>query len=441
MRPVKIRIYSFILGLVIFLTMISRCQAFVYTIKTNVNMRNGPGVNYDHICKLPHNQTLFQVKKLQGWVQVKTRSGNAGFVRQDMISDIWIKVYKKERKLYVIQGEDKILEQYPIALSSFNPLGDKQVLGDGGTPEGRFFICEMIKHPKKPKYGARSMRISYPNIEDARRGLKDKLITMGRYRPIVENIHNRKMPDQNTQLGGSIRIHGGGSANDWTLGCMGLDDCDIKELFAYIKNGFRVEIYKSAGHDREVNEPGFLNNAVLQGAKQQLKHPALYTRSATQVVSLAYPGGDIPTGEAVCTDIVIRALRYAAIDLQAMVYEDAFLSPKAYVPEIKTPNYHIDHRRVRTLKKYFDRHCINLSETPDKVRPGDIVIMDTGIANGTECDHIGIVSDIRDDSGNYAVINIWSVGATTACMRLIGLPYPEVVYYYRLTRLMDYDAI
>jgi hypothetical protein len=43
--------------------------------------------------------------------------------------------------------------------------------------------------------------ISYPNIEDATRGLEANLITKTEYDKIVRAIKNKKMPLQNTKLG------------------------------------------------------------------------------------------------------------------------------------------------------------------------------------------------------------------------------------------------
>lgn len=430
---------SIVISVIVWSPSVSR--AFIYTVKSEVNLRTGPGIGFPVITTLPHNRSLTLSKRINDWIKVITPSGVTGFVRNDMISDHWIKIHKKERRLYLMKGRDKVIKQYPIALSGTNPLSDKSVIGDGGTPEGRFFICEMVEHPAKSKYGARSLRISYPNIEDARRGLKDKIITMDQYRSIVQSVYQGIMPDQTTALGGSIRIHGGGSDHDWTLGCVALDDTDIKDVFDLTRLGFRVEIYASSDHDQSANTEDYMNKLILQGAKHQLESPALYTYHATQMLRLTYPGGDIAKNEAVCTDIVIRSLRYAGIDLQALVHEDATLNPQAYVPDIQKASYHIDHRRVRTLKRYFDRYCTNLSASPEKVRPGDIVIMDTGIQNGTQCDHIGIVSDVRDSNGNYCVINIWCVGEKTDTLSLIGRPYPDIAYYYRINHPYDYGAV
>ena len=113
-------------------------------------------------------------------VQVKTAIGNIGYISKDNISSIWIKVWKKEHKLMLMR-ETEIIKTYPIALG-FNPIDDKVRQGDGCTPEGRFYLCEMLEKPQPPeRYGARSMRLSYPCSEDARRGLRDKLITRKQY--------------------------------------------------------------------------------------------------------------------------------------------------------------------------------------------------------------------------------------------------------------------
>ena len=64
----------------------------------------------------------------------------------------------------------------------------------------------------------------------------------------------------------------------------------------------------------------------------------------------------MPRQEGVCTDVVIRALRNAGIDLQRAVYDDAGRAPAAYPRIGRRRNPSIDHRRVKNLIRYFDRH-------------------------------------------------------------------------------------
>jgi uncharacterized protein YijF (DUF1287 family) len=64
--------------------------------------------------------------------------------------------------------------------------------------------------------------------------------------------------------------------------------------------------------------------------------------------------------------------------------------------------------------------------------PGDIVVFDTGVPNGTTFDHIGVVDDQWDSDGRFQAINIWTVGRRTSSMALIGKDYPTVAAWFRL---------
>ena len=414
----------------------ARGFCLVYTIKSGVALRSGPGLGHKLLKRLDHNETLHPVEKKGNWLKVRALDGRKGFIRRDMISDTWIKVHKKERRLMVIRN-DRVLKTYRAALSPQNPLGDKVREGDGATPEGRFFICERIKRPGAARYGARSLRLSYPGIEDARRGLANGLIDFKTYLGIVRAVHDGRMPDQRTPLGSSIRIHGGGNQHDWTLGCVALSDEDVREVYDLTGPGTRVEVYRSAQQDRELNRPDYLARHVVAGGLRQLVEPALYTEEATGAPRLKYPGGDVKPEMAVCTDIVIRALRAAGLDLQSLVHEDALVHPARYKHSIRKPNYHIDHRRVRNLQVYFSHHALVLP-ADDEYGPGHIVTMDTGMPNGIPFDHIGLLDNGKDRQGLPLVINIWAMGLRTESMNLLGESYPAIVGHFSLTHPFDY---
>ena len=145
-------------------------------------------------------------------------------------------VKKSQRKLELFDGE-KLIKTYKIALG-FAPVGDKEKQGDGKTPEGEFYI---FTKNDKSKF-CLSLGISYPNAEDAARGLEAKLITKTEHDKIVRAVKNKKMPLQNTKLGGEIYFHGGGTSGDWTWGCVALKNEEIKELFDALPVGKRVRI-------------------------------------------------------------------------------------------------------------------------------------------------------------------------------------------------------
>jgi len=282
------------------------------------------------------------------------------------------------------------------------------------------------------------MRLSYPNMEDARRGLKQGLIGRAAYYKIVKAIRAGRMPNQKTRLGSSIRIHGGGASADWTLGCVALKDQHAIKVFDRMRQGARVEVYKSAAQDRSINSSGALSRRILAGAQKQLVKPALYSAKALRLIPIPFPRGDIKKEWAVCTDIIIRALREAGLDLQALVHEDARLHPRRYTRRCNwRPNPHIDHRRARTLQPYFTHHAVTLPHSSQYL-PGDIVLMDTGIVNGTVFDHIGVVDKKKNAGGVPLVINIWTVGYRTSSMDLLRKDYPTIVGHFRLTHPFDY---
>lgn len=442
----RLLIVVFILSIFFFSFSLMARDNHVYSIVPKLNVRELPSTQAPVVLKLRHNKWVTVLEKKDHWIKVKLPNGKSGFVSARLVTDTWIKVLKKERKLLLMKG-NQISKSYPMALG-FNPKDDKIKVKDGCTPEGRFYICQVIEKPKpKESYGPVSLRISYPNIEDARRGLKDKLINKTRYLAIVKAIHAGEMPPQNTILGSSIKIHGGdyGVSEDWTLGCMALRNKDMIELFANIP-GMRtmVEIYHSENQADKYAEKGLVNKRVLSASQSLLSKGCSYTGKATRIIPLSYPMGDFDKTQGVCTDVVIRALRDLRIDLQALLYEDIILNPRRY-RKIARPNPNIDHRRTRNLKIFLDHHAQVLTMTPPALKPtqwepGDIVLMDTGIRNGTIYDHIGIVSSTKDSKGIPRVINLWTVGWKLNEMELLNGDYPTIVGHYRLHHPLYYDA-
>jgi uncharacterized protein YijF (DUF1287 family) len=169
---------------------------------------------------------------------------------------------------------------------------------------------------------------------------------------------------------------------------------------------------------------------VLMGARKTVLNADAYTEG---YVSISYPLGDVPRTMGVCTDVVIRALRNAGLDLQAAVHKDIRAAPRAY-PMVKGKgNASIDHRRVKTILPWFRRHMDERSaatdDADDPLRPGDIVFMDT-FPSRSGPDHIGIISDRLGDDGRPLVINNWTNGTVTAEMDLLG--WVPVTHRFRM---------
>ena len=187
-----------------------------------------------------------------------------------------------------------------------------------------------------------------------------------------------------------------------------------------------------AAHDRDDDGiPDPLD--VLIGGKKTVANADAYTAVAEQYISLRYPMGDVPRTIGVCTDVIIRAVRNAGIDLQKELHDDIRRAHAAY-PMVKgAGDPSIDQRRVGTLLPYFlrhwEHHTAALDDPADPLRPGDIILMDT-FPSRPGPDHIGILSDRVDSKGLPLVINNWTDGTVTAEMDL--LPFVPVLYRFRL---------
>lgn len=152
------------------------------------------------------------------------------------LKDPRIVVIKSERKLGLYSA-GVIVRSYKIGLG-LSPVEDKVRQGDRRTPEGEFYV--FTRNDKSAFY--LSLGLSYPNFEDAGRGLRDNLISRRQHDAIVRAIKRKATPPQNTALGGDIYIHGNGASSDWTWGCVALENEDMKELFDAVSVGTPVVI-------------------------------------------------------------------------------------------------------------------------------------------------------------------------------------------------------
>jgi murein L,D-transpeptidase YafK len=145
-------------------------------------------------------------------------------------------ILKSQHRLELYDGK-QLIRSHQMALGK-RPTGDKVREGDASTPEGTFYVC--TKNPQS-RYD-RFLGISYPNGEDAARGLRAGLINKTQCAQIKQAVQQGKRPPWNTPLGGQIGIHGGGIGRDWTQGCIAITDEAVEELFDAIPIGTVVVI-------------------------------------------------------------------------------------------------------------------------------------------------------------------------------------------------------
>ena len=147
-----------------------------------------------------------------------------------------IVVRKGERRLQVFQ-DGQSAGCWKVGLATGYETGDKLREGDMKTPEGWYRTSDK---PASSHYSA--IAVHYPNAEDAQRGLDESVIDEPTYESILSALEKDKKPSQQTSMGGEILIHGGGGADDWTLGCLGMENEDIDALRSHLPEGMRVNL-------------------------------------------------------------------------------------------------------------------------------------------------------------------------------------------------------
>ena len=207
------------------------------------------------------------------------------------------------------------------------------------------------------------------------------------------------------------------------LGALGLRDGDLAELRGALGDRPRL-VFGAPERDEDRDGDGIVDRLdILIGAKKLLHNHARYIE---RYVEISYPGGDVPRTEGVCSDTVIRALRNAGIDLQKEVHEDILRAPAAY-PMVEKVNPNINHRRVKTLLPWFQRHWTQLPRGA-RFLPGDVVFFDTfPLRDGPE--HLGVVGDVPGRAHAPVVINNWTEGAEDAEMDLLA--FVPVTHHFR----------
>ena len=149
---------------------------------------------------------------------------------------ISIYISKRQSKLTLMQNKQAI-GVWDAKLGRQSATGDKVQEGDEITPSGSFYVC--TRNDKSKYYLA--LGLSYPNIEDAERGLSTGLITQEQYQAIVDANKAGVTPPWDTPLGGAIEIHGN-QGDRGTAGCIAMTNDVMDILWSYCAVGVPVTI-------------------------------------------------------------------------------------------------------------------------------------------------------------------------------------------------------
>lgn len=189
-------------------------------------------------------EPLYLLEKGPRWSHIRTADGAKGYVRSHAISNVWVRVSKEDKQVYLYEGARRLMAV--PADFGYNVYLDKTRRGsslrrdDWRTPEGTFYVVR--KNPNSQFY--RAFVLNYPTVEDAERGLEKGLISKAEHRRIVEAQKTLAMPPMGTALGGMIEIHGDGTgaARNWTRGCVAIHNSHIDKMWYRVEVGTPVVI-------------------------------------------------------------------------------------------------------------------------------------------------------------------------------------------------------
>lgn len=133
-------------------------------------------------------------------------------------------VDKLRRQLRLFKGKDEVAS-YRADLGIAG-VATKTQAGDDATPEGRYRVTQ-VRNQGQTKY-YRALMLDYPNAED---------------REQFRRLQRSGRVPKGKGIGSLIEIHGnGGRSQDWTQGCVALDNDEMDDLVSRVRVGTAVTI-------------------------------------------------------------------------------------------------------------------------------------------------------------------------------------------------------
>lgn len=150
-----------------------------------------------------------------------------------------VSIYVSKRtKTLSLKQNGVLIGEYPVSIGASSSDGNKKVEGDMRTPSGQFYVC--TRNDKSVAYLA--LGLSYPGVEDAKRGFEEGIITQEQRDQIINANLAGQQPPWETALGGAIEIHGCRVPDGTTHGCVAVDNAVMDVLWSYCNLGVPVTI-------------------------------------------------------------------------------------------------------------------------------------------------------------------------------------------------------
>ena len=186
--------------------------------------------------------------------------------------------FKAARLLYLFEGGDPVSRavdlkdydpyvrtpvpttiRFPVRMAlGPHPVGHKLRYPDARTPEGEYSICSSIPNSEYTRF----LAVSYPAPRDVAAAVKEKRFPEEKMDRVKKTQRDGACPDFYSALGGAIGIHGAPTrmaadlaaaetrspdlvnvtSDDWTLGCLAVENRHIRFLAKEVKVGTPILI-------------------------------------------------------------------------------------------------------------------------------------------------------------------------------------------------------
>lgn len=157
---------------------------------------------------------------------------------------VWVLVDTREGTLSVMRAE-RVVRQFDNIAIGRRGAALHRLRGDDMTPLGKFRVAWIERDSRFHRF----FGLDYPQQSHALWGLRTGAVDAQTYVAIYRAHRNRRVPPQDTALGGYIGIHGLGEGDPavhesfhWTNGCVALTNQQIDELELWISKGTEVII-------------------------------------------------------------------------------------------------------------------------------------------------------------------------------------------------------
>lgn len=157
----------------------------------------------------------------------------------------WVLVDTEALTLTIFSTENRVLARYDNISIGSGGAAEIRRRGDDTTPLGAFRVAWI---DRTSRFGI-FYGIDYPSERITRRAHAEGIISRAELGSILAALERRRLPPQNTPLGGRLGIHGIGAGDpriheafNWTNGCVALTNSQARALSRWVGIGTRVVI-------------------------------------------------------------------------------------------------------------------------------------------------------------------------------------------------------